>query len=123
LGLLKAAQREGTSFFETGINAQIRWWLGNLLVEMGRPREAEPYFRSLTGGIRAQPRGFGGGFWQGPLAAYYLGQVNEELGEIDRARRSYQFFIEGWQDADPELQPMVQEARAAIQRLSSVVRE
>jgi hypothetical protein len=31
--------------------------------------------------------------------------------------RLYRAFVELWRDADPELQPMVDEARAALQRL------
>jgi tetratricopeptide (TPR) repeat protein/TolB-like protein len=109
LRLLQAAQQRATGYGPEGaINATIRWWLGRLLQESGRPREAERYFSS---------------FWQSPLAAYHLGKVYEELEDYEKARSSYEFFAEAWRDADPELQPMVEEARAAISRLTSVIRE
>jgi hypothetical protein len=75
---------------------------------MGRTRDAARYFASL---------------YPDPIASYELGQIYEELGEFTKARESYELFVVALQEADPELQPRVQEARAAIQRLSSVMRE
>lgn len=46
-----------------------------------------------------------------------LGRVSEELGETDAARRSYEAFVIAYEDADPELQPRVEEARQALVRL------
>jgi hypothetical protein len=91
-----------------GVNASIRWWLGTLYLEMGRLPDAERAFRS---------------FYPDPLAAYHLGKVYEELGEFSKAREAYVLFVVGWQDADAELQPKVQEARAAVQRLTSAIKE
>ncbi len=93
------------------MNATLRWWLGNILFEMKRLPEAERYFRSFAG--RA---------WD-PVAAYRLARVYEEMGELAQARQAYELFVESWRDADPELQPMVAEARAAVQRLSSAIKE
>jgi L-ribulose-5-phosphate 3-epimerase UlaE len=39
---------------------------------------------------------------------------------MDEAAQYYAWFIEMWKDADPELQPQVQEAR---DRLQEIVRE
>ena len=41
----------------------------------------------------------------------------EQLGEDEKAIVAYAFFVEAWKDADPELQPWVQEARDALVRL------
>jgi tetratricopeptide (TPR) repeat protein len=90
------------------VNGTIRWWLGRLMLELGRPREAASYYRSLL---------------PAALAYFYLGKSYEELGEFGKARDAYELFAIGWKDADPELQPRVQEARAAIQRLTSAVKE
>jgi len=46
-----------------------------------------------------------------------VGKIQEELGEYDQARESYEYFVEAWKHADPELQPMVEEARQAMIRL------
>ena len=51
------------------------------------------------------------------MAYLYLGQAYEELGETDKARTAYASFVDMWGDADPELQPMVEEARSALRRL------
>jgi class 3 adenylate cyclase/tetratricopeptide (TPR) repeat protein/TolB-like protein len=90
------------------LNDLLRWWLGKLLLEMERPREAERYFSS---------------FWQDPLAAYYLGKIYEEVEEHEKARQAYAFFAAGWREADPELESMVQEARTAAARLGKAIRE
>ncbi len=58
-----------------------------------------------------------------PLSQRQLGKIYEQLEEYDKALESYEYFVEYWQDADPELQPMVEEARQAIIRLESLRRE
>jgi tetratricopeptide (TPR) repeat protein len=59
--------------------------------------------------------------------ARYLPGVHKRLGELyeakgDRAKAAshYARFIEYWKNADPDLQPMVAEARARLQALSRV---
>ena len=46
-----------------------------------------------------------------------LGGVYEALEEYDKAREAYEYFVEYWNEADAELQYMVEEARQAIIRL------
>jgi tetratricopeptide (TPR) repeat protein len=86
------------------VNTRLRWWLGRLLMEMGRPREALPYFESLTG--TSLP------------ADYVRARIHEQLGETDRAREAYSIFLAPRPEADPVFQPMVRKARAAVQRLA-----
>jgi tetratricopeptide (TPR) repeat protein/tRNA A-37 threonylcarbamoyl transferase component Bud32 len=53
------------------------------------------------------------------LAGNYrrLGEVYEERGEIDKAVDMYDRFVKLWQDADAELQPVVEDVRGRIARL------
>lgn len=88
-------------------NVIVRWWLGELLLDVGRPRDAERYFRSIAAD---------------PFAALRLGKVYEGLGEYEEARASYEYALLSWQDADPELQPRIQEARQALARLPKPIR-
>ncbi|HEY7529399.1 MAG TPA: adenylate/guanylate cyclase domain-containing protein [Gemmatimonadota bacterium] len=107
LGLLKPVQRQLTGYGPPEVlNAVVRWWLGELLLEMDRPREAEPYFRSLTPEV---------GYTA--LAARRLGALHEGVGEPAKARADYELVARAWEHADPALQPVVQEARAAAARL------
>ncbi len=46
------------------------------------------------------------------------GEILESLGRREEAAREYARFAELWKDADPELQPAVRDARAALARLS-----
>ena len=46
-----------------------------------------------------------------------LAEMYENKGDRAAAIRHYSAFVELWQDADPELQPRVQEARARMTRL------
>ena len=43
--------------------------------------------------------------------------------DYDKAREVYEYYVEYWQDADPELQPMVEETRQAILRLGPLQRQ
>jgi tetratricopeptide (TPR) repeat protein len=117
LELLSVAQRGATGWEANGyrsrevLNALFRRWLGLLLEELGRPRDALPYFESFQ--------------WYevDPLAARDRARLYEKLGELDPAQEAYAFFIDNWQDADPELQPKLEEARAALRELTSLRRE
>ncbi|PYO96941.1 MAG: hypothetical protein DMD61_13320 [Gemmatimonadetes bacterium] len=57
-----------------------------------------------------------------PLATVFWplerGRVDERLGKRDEAVVAYRFVADVWRNADPELQPYVTEARAALRRLS-----
>jgi len=46
-------------------------------------------------------------------------RVHERMGQRDQAIAKYRFVAAAWRDADPELQPFVDEARAALRRLSA----
>jgi serine/threonine-protein kinase len=47
------------------------------------------------------------------------GRVNDRLGRRDDATEAYALVSRSWQHADPELQPALAEARAALSRLTS----
>ena len=46
------------------------------------------------------------------------GRVNERLGNREKALDSYSFVAAAWRKADPELQPLVQEAKEGVARLT-----
>jgi tetratricopeptide (TPR) repeat protein len=46
------------------------------------------------------------------------GLLSEEVGDTVTALDAYRHFVELWADADPELQPRVQAAREALERLA-----
>ncbi len=86
----------------------VRWWLGQLYIELDRFRNAEWVYRSYS---------YYNALSIEPLAQNQLGKVYEALGESGKARNSYEYFVKYWQDSDPELQPIVEEARQALARL------
>jgi len=51
------------------------------------------------------------------------GRVNDRLGNRDKALAAYRFVADVWRNADPELQPYVAEAKAALKRLSGEPRK
>ena len=53
-----------------------------------------------------------------PVWALECGRVNERLGNREKAVESYSFIAADWRNADPELQPLVQEAKEAVARLT-----
>lgn len=53
-----------------------------------------------------------------PLAYFRLGELYEQQGQAALARDRYASFVDLWQDADPELQPAVTEARRRLRALA-----
>ncbi len=53
------------------------------------------------------------------LATSYkrLGELYEERGENQKAVEYYNEFVELWKEADPELQPQVEDVRGRMARL------
>lgn len=94
---------------EASLDGLARWWLAQTLIEAGRWVETERWLRS---------------FWwaEHSLAHYHLGRVYEELGNPERAIEAYRYFVEAWYEADPEFQPLVEEARQSIARLTDAPR-
>jgi tetratricopeptide (TPR) repeat protein len=61
--------------------------------------------------------------WAGSNALFVIGvleqaRIAENLGERQKAMDSYQFVVDAWRHADPELQPFVVEARNALARMT-----
>jgi hypothetical protein len=52
------------------------------------------------------------------LWALERARVAERLGDPATARRSYAVVADAWRDADADLSPVVDEARAALKRLA-----
>jgi hypothetical protein len=44
-------------------------------------------------------------------------EIYDQSGDRARAIEHYRAFLALWEDADPELQPLVRDARTALQRL------
>jgi class 3 adenylate cyclase/tetratricopeptide (TPR) repeat protein len=103
--LLRVAQHEATGNGPAGLpNIVLRYWLGLLALEDGRPADAQRYFASY--------------FWnERSLVADRLGQAYEAGGEREKARQAYELFFAAWENADPALQPRVEAARQALLRL------
>jgi len=83
---------------------------GDILRELGRLEEALMWY----GALGAKP-------YDLPyLAISHLrrAETYEQLGNDERARAHYSRFIQLWEDCDPELRPLVNDAVAALARLS-----
>lgn len=55
-----------------------------------------------------------------PLAQQRLGRIYEALGRPDDAASAYAYFLEDWENAEPEMEPLVDDAR---RRLEAIVDE
>ena len=96
LALLVEGQRKWSRQHPNNI---VRWTIAHLLVDLGRPEEAIPYYRS---------------FRFDPFAAVELGKIYEGLGRADQAKERYETALAHWRDADPVLAPRVAEVRQRL---------
>lgn len=100
---LESLQREATGWqFMVPVNQLLRKWVADLNLELGNEEEAEVYLRSLI---------------DRPIAVLELARLRDEAGDLDEAAALYARLINFWQDADPELQPYVEEARDRLQEI------
>jgi predicted Zn-dependent protease len=98
---------------EDAQHAEHFWFrilLGQLLLDEGDFARAERYLKPMEMRHR---------YLNAPIE-FYLGQVYEGLGDEREARLHYARFVSWWEDCDPELRPMWEEGRAALQRLTPV---
>ena len=79
------------------------------LQETGRGEEAIGWFATLE----SSPYEL---VFRGP-SHLHRAEIYEQSGDAQRAIEHYRAFLALWTDADPELQPMVEQARAALARL------
>lgn len=111
--LLESARQKTTGQFMP-VSWVIRWWEARLALEREQPERAARFFHSLSHGESLA---------SDPMATLELARIQEQLGRYDEARANYEFFALAFRDADPELQPLVAEARQAAARLGKLKRE
>jgi serine/threonine-protein kinase len=94
------------------LHSALRFRVGEMLLRgEGDARAALPLLRSVI--------------HHDPSATYgklRLAQAYEALDDAAAASREYALVVRDWQDADPELQPLVEEARSALRRLEGLKR-
>jgi tetratricopeptide (TPR) repeat protein len=81
---------------------------GEVLFQLGELEEAKHWYSFWP-----TPGGSSTSRYLGP-SLYRLGQIHDELGEPREARERYEQFVALWANADPELQPWVEDARARM---------
>ena len=87
----------------------------NAMDRAGRPDSAIALYERALG----QPSIYAVGYevsWY-PFALRRLGELHEARGDRDQAIDYYQRFVDLWSEADAELQPQVEDARARLARL------
>ncbi|HEX2251618.1 MAG TPA: tetratricopeptide repeat protein, partial [Gemmatimonadales bacterium] len=80
-----------------------------LLYRLGRYEEARGAFRALADML----------FHSGAPAHFRLGEIYERKGDRQKARAHYARFAELWSDCDPELRPLVEQARRRMNEPST----
>ncbi|HRP07848.1 MAG TPA: hypothetical protein PLL69_05110 [Gemmatimonadales bacterium] len=69
-------------------------------------------------GLNILRYGFPGSPEYYPILQFYLGQVWENMGERDAAAASYGQFVQLWTGADSTWQPLLEDARAGLERVT-----
>jgi tetratricopeptide (TPR) repeat protein len=92
------------------IEALDRYYRAELLRRLGRADEARGWYASMA--QRAT--------YELPFLApshLALAKLAESRGDEAEARRHYRSFVDSWHGADPELVPLVDDARARLAKL------
>jgi hypothetical protein len=90
--------------------ADARWLRAEALRELGRDDEALRWYATFP-----DPAGYDLHY----VAAAHLRRagIHQKRGESEQAVEHYAGFPELWRDADPQVQPMLEEARRSLARL------
>jgi len=103
-------------FYTHGINSpffsrpQDRYGFAGLLDSMGRDEEALAWYGSFDAHSLYDLA------YLGP-SLLARGRICGKLGRSDEAASFYRHFLDLWRDADPELKPFLDEAKAALARI------
>ncbi|HKK08425.1 MAG TPA: hypothetical protein VKA44_06015, partial [Gemmatimonadota bacterium] len=80
-------------------------WLGLMHEQAGELQEGARYLLSLQ-------------TWHPvPLVSYFLGRIYARMGKTEEARRQLDLFVRAWSGGDPEVQPLVADARKILDGL------
>lgn len=85
--------------------------IAELLFEEQHYEEALPWYDSIFSGWDTD------GLFHAAPTNYRKGQIHEILGNTEEAIAAYTRFIDYWSDPDPELQPMVDDAKMRLESL------
>jgi len=94
-------------------------WAVPMFEALGQPDNVIAQYERWLGRRQLEGR-LGADSEQLPAAHERLGQLYDARGDLENAALHYARFVELWSDADPELQPRVEAARA---RLEEILRE
>ena len=97
-----------------GSQALERFRRAELLGQVGRYREALQWYSNLVG-----TSGYEHVF--SPIAHLRRGEIYERLGDLTAAREHYTRFVELWQDCDPELRPLLEDARQRLAEMAKAL--
>ena len=103
---------EGLLESQIGSQSYERFARAELLFRLGRWRDALPWYASLA------EISIDNLIYVAP-AQQRQGEIYERLGEHRAAAAHYARFLELWRDADPELSPVVRQARARLLALNA----
>jgi hypothetical protein len=84
-----------------------RWARAELLHQLGRLEEAARWYRPNVDGF----------VYAGGPAALRLAQLHDRWAKPQQAKVDYARFLRWWQDCDPELRPLVDEAKRRFSAL------
>jgi tetratricopeptide (TPR) repeat protein len=91
--------------------------IGEAYAKAGQPDSARAYYERFlaVGGVY---RVYGDALYRA-ITYQRLGEMAEQRGDRKAAIEYYEKLIELWKNADPELQPIVKDARARVTRLTA----
>lgn len=123
LAVREGRSQEGIRGLQEAVSAYPEWGIGvygfplaMALAKSQKPDSAIAVFeRFLASPVGAHVRGSGPLF--DAVAFERLGSLYEDKGNKTKALQNYETLLALWKNADPELQPLVRDLRARVERL------
>jgi tetratricopeptide (TPR) repeat protein len=91
--------------------------IGRAFDRMGEPDSALAYYLAVT--TTPAPGRLGNVGYALAPTYHRIAEIYEAQGNRAKALAYYQKFVDLWNDADPQLQPLVRDVRARIARLTA----
>jgi tetratricopeptide (TPR) repeat protein len=117
-----ALQGEAPGYTQVGSAPLVRWLVAEAYEQLGNPDSAAAYFERAIAPLPLGGREFAHSRMAFSFGHRRLALVHARRGRLEEAKRHWEIFSATFTRPDPEMAPLVEEARAAIASADAMAR-